>query len=97
MEIKEIKSSQAEVKNAITKMQSRMDATMARMDEAEQQMSDIENKLMENNEAEKMSETKAKEHDIRIRELSDSLKRNNSQIIGFLEDEERGKRGRKFM
>ena len=44
---------------------------------------------MENNEAGKKRETKAKKHGIRIRELSDSLKRNNIQIIGVPEDEER--------
>ena len=37
----------------------------------------------------KKSETKAKEHEIKIRELSDSLKRNNIRIIGVPEDEER--------
>ena len=60
-------------------MQSCMDATMAKMDKAEQKISDIEDEIMENNEAEKRRETKAKEHNIRIRELSDSLKRNNIQ------------------
>ena len=40
---------------------------------------------MEINEAEKKRETKAKEHDIRIKELSDSLKRNNIRIIGVPE------------
>ena len=73
-----------------------MDATAARMDEAEKQISNIEGKLMENNEAEKKRETKVKERDIRIRELSDSLKRNNIRIIGVPEDEER-KRGRIVM
>ena len=52
------------------------------MDEAEKKICDIEDKLMENKEAEKMRETKAKEHDLRIREISDSLKRNNIRIIG---------------
>ena len=61
VEIKEIKPSQDEIKNAITKMQSQMDTTMARMDEAEQQTSNIEDKIMENNEAEKRRETKTKE------------------------------------
>ena len=65
---------------------------MARMGEAEQWIHDTEDKLMENNEAEKR-ETKAK-HDIRIRELSDSLKRNNFLIIGVPEDEERKGYGR---
>ena len=46
---------------------------------------------MENNEAEKKKETKAKEHDTRIRELSDLFKRNNISIIGVPEDEEREK------
>ena len=39
----------------------------------------------------KKRETKAKEHDIRIRELSDLLKRNNIQIREVPEDEERKK------
>ena len=46
---------------------------------------------MENNEAEGKRETKAKEQGLRIRELSDSLKRNNITIIGVPEDEEREK------
>ena len=53
-----------------------MNATAARMDEVEQIISDLEDKLMENNEAEKKRETKAKEHDLRIRKISDSLKSN---------------------
>ena len=87
-EIKEVKTSQNEIKNAITELQSQMDAVAARMDEAEQRISDIEDKLMENNEAEKKREIKAKEHDLRIREISDSLKR-NIRIIGVPEKEER--------
>ena len=66
-----------------------MYATAAGMDEAEQQISNIEEKLMENNEAEKKRETKAKGYNLRIREISDSLKRNNIRIIGVPEDEER--------
>ena len=34
VEIKEVKSSQDEIKNAITELQSQMDAAAARMDEA---------------------------------------------------------------
>ena len=70
-------------------MQSQKDATEARMDEAEQHISDTEDKLIQNNKAEKGRETKAKEHNIRIRELSGSLKRNNIRIIGVTEQEER--------
>ena len=39
----------------------------------------------------KKRKTKAKEHGIRIREFSDSLKRNNIQIIEVPEKEERQK------
>ena len=66
-----------------------MDAAEAKIDKAGQRISDIEGKLIENNEAEKKREIKAKEHNLRIREISDSLKRNNIRIIGVPEEEER--------
>ena len=66
-----------------------MDAAEARMDEAEQWISDVEDELLENNEAGKKREIKAKKHDLRIRETSDSLKRNNFRIIEVPEEEER--------
>ena len=58
VEIKEVKASQDEIKNAITELQSRMDE--AKMDEAEQRISDIEDKLMENNEAGKRGKLRQK-------------------------------------
>ena len=73
---KRLKSSQDEIENAITEMQSQMDAKAARMDKAEQQTSDVGNKIMEKNGAEQ-KKTKGKEHDTRLRELSDLFKRNN--------------------
>ena len=66
-----------------------MHAAAARMDKAEQRISNIEDKLTENNEAEKKREIKAKEHNLRIREISDSLKRNNINLIGVPEKEQR--------
>ena len=56
-------------------------------------ISDIEEKLTENSEAEKKRETKAKEHDLRIREISDSLKRNNIKIIEESQKMKREKKG----
>ena len=44
-----------------------MDAAATRMHETQQRISDIQDKLMENNEAEKKREIKAKEHNLRIR------------------------------
>ena len=89
MNIKEVKASHDE-KSAITELQCQMDATAAKMDEAEQRINKIEDKLMETNKAENKRQTKAKEHDLRIREFSDSLKR-YIRIIGVLEEEEREK------
>ena len=37
---------------------------------------------MKNNEVEKKKEIKAEEYDLRIREISDSLKSNNMRILG---------------
>ena len=74
-----------------------MAATTARMDEAEQRISDIEDKIMENKKAGKKRETKAKEHNLRIREISDSLKRNNIRIIGGPRTWRERKRGRRVM
>ena len=66
------------------------------MDEAEERISDIEEKLIDNNRAEKKREIKAKEHNLRTRDISDSLKKNNIRIIGVPEEEERN-RGRRVM
>ena len=55
-----------------------MDTVTARIDTGEQQISEIEDKIMENNEAEKKRETKAKDYYTRLRELSDLLKRSNN-------------------
>ena len=41
----------------------------------------------------KKREIKAKEHNLRLREISDSLKRNEFRIMGFPKNEEREKKG----
>ena len=56
--IKDLKASQAEIKNAITKMWKQLDVMTTRMEEAEKIISDKEDKIMENNEAEKKRERK---------------------------------------
>ena len=70
-----------------------MDAITMRMDEAEEQIGDIEDKIMGNNEVEKKREIKVMDQEGRLRELSDLLKQNNIDIIGFPEDGE--KKGQK--
>ena len=69
---KELKTSKAGIKNAVTKMQTSLDV-MTRMDETEEQISDIEDKITEKNEAEKKWERKVMGQECRLKELSDSL------------------------
>jgi len=52
-EIKELKTSQKKIKNAVTEMQIQLDAITTRMEEAKELISDTEDKVRENNEAEK--------------------------------------------
>ena len=53
-----------------------------KMEEAAERISDTEDKIMENNEAGKKRERKIMDHKYRLRELSDSIKCTNIQIIG---------------
>ena len=73
-----------------------MDAVAARMDEAKQRISDIEDKLIENNEAEKKRGIKAKEHYLRIREISLIKKEQHQNHRGPRRGRERN-RGRRVM
>ena len=58
IEIKELKSSQAEIKNAITDMQPQVDGyNKMRMNETEEWISDIEDKMIENKGAEDRKKT----------------------------------------
>ena len=59
------------------------------MEEAEERIGKIEDKIMKNDWAEKKMVRKLLDHEGRIKELSDSVKRNNSHIIGISEEEER--------
>ena len=88
---KELKSTQVKIKNTITKMQTQMEIIKLRMDEAEEQISDKEDKIMKNNEAKKRRERNVINHEDRLRELCDLVKRNNMGITGVPEDEERQK------
>ena len=92
-EIKEVKNSQNEIKNAITELQSWMDAAVAKWTR-QNRISNTEGKLIEDNEAEKKRKIEAKEHNLGIREISDLLKRNNIRIKGSqkMKKEKRGSR-----
>ena len=60
-----------------------------RVNEAEEQVSDIEDKLMARKKAEEKREKKLKDHEERLREINDSLRRKNLHLIGVPEGAER--------
>ena len=56
---------------------------MMRVNEIEERLSDIEDKLMARKEAEEKREIQLKDHEERLREINDSLRRKNLCLIGF--------------
>ena len=55
-EIKDLKTSWREIKNAVTKMQNRLDKISMRTEVAEENIGDREDKIMKKNEAERKGE-----------------------------------------
>lgn len=68
-----------------------LDGMTMRVYKEEERFRDTELTIKEHNEAEKKREIKVLNHECRLRDLSKSLKHNNISIMGFPEDEERGK------
>ena len=66
-----------------------MEALTARINEAEERISDIEDQMTENKEAEQKRDKQILDHEERIREISDTIRRHNIRIIGIPEEEER--------
>ena len=77
----ELRSKQTEIKNRFNKMQSKLDVLTAKVNEVEDRVSDIEDKLMVRKEAEEKRE-KLTAHEERLREINDSLRRKNIQLLG---------------
>ena len=73
-EIKDLKTSQAEIKNAIIEMQNQLEIVTMRIEETEERIGDIESKIMENNKAEKKWERQLLDHEEILRELNYSIK-----------------------
>ena len=89
-EIKGLRNSHEELKNAINEVQNKMEATTAGIEDAER-IGELEDKILEKEEAEKKRNKKIQEYEGRIRELSDATKRNNIHIIGIPGEEDREK------
>ena len=66
-----------------------MEVTTARIEEAEERIGELEDKIMEKERLRKREIKKIQEYEGRIRELSDTIKRDNIRLIGIPEEKER--------
>ena len=69
---------------------------MTRVNEVEEQVSGIEDKLMAKRETEGKRDKQLKDHEDRLREINDSLRRKNLRLIGVPEGTKRD-RGPKYV
>ena len=67
-------------------MQSKLEVLMTRVNEVEEQVSDIEDKMMAKRETEEKRHKQLKDHEDRLREINDSLRKKN---LGVPEGAER--------
>ena len=70
-------------------MQSKLEVLMTRVNEEEERVSDIEDKLMAKRETEEKRDKQLKDHEDRLREISDSLRKKNVHLNGVPEGAER--------
>ncbi|KAF0887393.1 LORF1 protein, partial [Crocuta crocuta] len=87
----ENKNRHDELKTAINEIHNKLEVSNARIEETEKRISDLEHTIIEKQEADKNRDKLIQEHERRVRELSDTVKRNNIRIIGIPEEDERGK------
>ena len=63
-------------------MQSKLEVLMTRVNEVEERVSDIDDKLMAQREPEEKRDKQLKDHEDRLMEISDSLRKKNLRLIG---------------
>ena len=89
--LEELKNKQTEM-NTITEMKNTLEGINSRITEAEQRISDLEDRMVEFTAAEQNKEKRMKRNEDSLRDLWDNIKRNNSRIIGFPEEERKDPR-----
>ena len=77
----QIRNNIPEIKGSINKMRNVLDTMNSRL-EAEELINYLEDRVMESNQAEQKREKRIMENENGLRELSDSIKHNNSCILG---------------
>ena len=83
--------------NAIIKIKSTLEGTNSRITEAEDRISEIEDRMVEINESERKKEKWIKRNEDNLRDLQDSVKHPNIQIIGVSEEEDKKKDHEKIL
>ena len=85
----EFRANQAEIKNQLNEMQSKLEVLTTRVNEVEERVSDLEDKLIAKRETEEKRDKQLKDHEDRLREINDSLRKKNLRLIGVPEGAER--------
>uniref|UniRef100_A0A8C0N314 L1 transposable element RRM domain-containing protein n=1 Tax=Canis lupus familiaris TaxID=9615 RepID=A0A8C0N314_CANLF len=85
----EFRANQAEIKNQLNEMQSKLEVLTTRVNEVEERVSDLEDKLIAQRETEEKRDKQLKDHEDRLREINDSLRKKNLRLIGVPEGAER--------
>ena len=81
----EFRANQAEIKNQLNETQSKLEVLMMRVNKVEERVSDIEDKLMAKRETEEKRDKQVKDHEDRLREINDSLRKKNLRFVGVPE------------
>ena len=82
--------------NVINEIKNTLEAKNSRITEAEDRISEVEGRMVEMNESERIKEKRIKRNEDNLRDLQDSVKRPNIQLIGVPEEEDR-KTMRKYL
>ena len=86
-DLEEIKKSQFIMNNAINEIKNTLEATNSRITETENRISELEDRMVEINESEWKKEKHIKRNEGHLRDLQDSVKCPNIQIIGVSEED----------
>ena len=85
----EFRANEVEIKNQLNEMQSKLEVLTTRVNEVEERVSDTEDKLMARAETEGRKERQLRDHEDRLREINDSLRRKSLCLFGVPEGAER--------
>ena len=73
----------------MNEMQSKLEVLTMRVNKVEERVSDIEDKLMAKRETEEKRDKQLKDHEDRLREINDSLRKKKPHLIGVPEGAKR--------